>query len=248
MTEHTVRPIRPAQLRTAQVPPAPLAPAQPARARAGRSAAWSLVLPLKPLALAKSRLDPYAGAHRADLALAFALDTVTAALNCPAVAQVLVVSRDPVAGPRLAGLGAVLVTDEPTGHPGEGLNPALAHGAAHARRLRPDAPLAALSADLPALRPAELARVLGAVPAGARAFLADAPGQGTTLLACAAGRQLEPAFGGASRQRHALGGALELALPDVPSVRRDVDTGADLAEALLLGVGPHTRRVAAALV
>ncbi|GAB2743473.1 2-phospho-L-lactate guanylyltransferase [Kitasatospora kifunensis] len=233
MTEHTVRPFSREQL---------------APAHRGPAAAWSLVLPLKPLALAKSRLGPYAGAHRADLALAFALDTVTAALQCPVVAQVLVVSRDPVAGPRLAELGAVLITDEPTDHAGEGLNPALAHGAAHARRLRPDAPLAALSADLPALRPAELARVLGAVPTGARAFLADAPSQGTTLLACAAGQWLHPAFGGASRQRHALGGALELTLPDVPSVRRDVDTAADLAEALVLGVGPHTRVVAAALV
>ncbi|WP_035852870.1 2-phospho-L-lactate guanylyltransferase [Kitasatospora azatica] len=205
---------------------------------------WSLVLPVKPLALAKSRLEPYAGAHRSQLALAFALDTVTAALNCPAVGQVLVVTRDPVAGPRLAELGAVLVTDEPGG----GLNPALSHGAAHARRLRPGTPLAALSADLPALRPDELARVLGAVPAAGRAFLADAPGHGTTLLACAAGLPLAPAFGGASRRRHAAGGAHELALPDVPSVRRDVDTGADLAQALALGVGPHTLAAAAALV
>ncbi|MGF1429750.1 2-phospho-L-lactate guanylyltransferase [Kitasatospora sp. LaBMicrA B282] len=228
MTQHTVRP--------------------PLPAARGASAAWTLVLPVKPLARAKSRLDPFAGARRPDLALAFALDTVTAALACPLVAQVLVVSRDPVAGAQLAALGAHLVTDEP-GAPGvDGLNPALTHGAAHARRLRPGAPLAALSADLPALRPAELARVLGAVPAGARAFLADAPGTGTTLLACSPGVPLRPDFGGASRQRHAAGGAHELLLPDVPSVRRDVDTAADLAEALALGVGPHTRAVAAALV
>ena len=38
---------------------------------------WSLVLPLKPLAVAKSRLGPYAGELRGELALAFALDTVT---------------------------------------------------------------------------------------------------------------------------------------------------------------------------
>ncbi|GAA1267543.1 2-phospho-L-lactate guanylyltransferase [Kitasatospora nipponensis] len=224
MTEHTVRPLAPA-------------------AR-DRSAAWTLVLPLKPLARAKSRLGGYAGERRADLALAFALDTVAAALDCPAVGRVLVVSQDPVAGPLLAAAGAELVTDEPGG----GLNPALAHGAAHARRSHPGTPLAALSADLPALRPAELARVLAAVPAGRRAFLADTPGVGTTLLACQGGRSLEPAFGGASRRRHTDGGALELALADVPSVRRDVDTAADLAEALLLGVGPYTAEVAAALV
>ncbi|MFE9428401.1 2-phospho-L-lactate guanylyltransferase [Kitasatospora sp. NPDC006697] len=219
MTEHTVRP-----------------PAPPA-------STWSLVLPVKALERAKTRLAPFAGAHRPRLALAFALDTVSAALDCPAVGQVLVVSRDGAAGEALAALGALVLADEPGG----GLNGALSHGAAHARRLRPDAPLAALSADLPALRAAELARVLGAVPSEGRAFLADAPGIGTTLLACSPGRPLAPAFGGASRRRHAAGGAAELALPDVPSVRRDVDTAADLAEALALGVGPHTRSVAAAL-
>lgn len=227
MTQDTVRPADP-------VPPA--APA----ARGG----WSLVLPVKPLAFAKSRLGPFAGARRPELALAFALDTVTAALACPLVGRVVVVTRDGRAGARLADLGAVVVGDEPGG----GLNPALAHGAEHARRLAPHAPLAALSADLPALRPSELARVLAAVPPGGRAFLADTPGVGTTLLACSPGCRLSPEFGGTSRARHAAGGAYEIGLPDVPSVRRDVDTGADLGEALALGVGGHTAAIAAVLV
>ncbi len=229
MTQDTVRPS------DALPPPAP-------------TSGWSLVLPLKPLALAKSRLGPFAGPHRADLALSFALDTVTAALACPGVSRVVVVTRDPLAGARLAALGAVVVADEPGG----GLNPALAHGASYARMLDPHAPLAALSADLPALRPAELARVLGAVPAvgphgGGRAFLADSPGLGTTLLACSPGAALAPAFGGGSRARHAAGGAHEIGLRDVPSVRRDVDTGDDLAQALALGVGPYTAAAASAL-
>ncbi|MGW4893488.1 2-phospho-L-lactate guanylyltransferase [Kitasatospora sp. NPDC004240] len=224
MTQDTVRPSGPLP------PPAP-------------AAGWSLVLPLKPLALAKSRLAPFAGPHRADLALSFALDTVTAALATPGVARVLVVTRDAAAGERLAALGAVVVADEPGG----GLNPALAHGAVTALALAPDAPLAALSADLPALRPAELARVLAAVPPVGRAFLADAPRLGTTLLASAPGSALAPAFGDGSRARHRAGGARELRLDGVESVRRDVDTGADLAEALALGVGRHTGAAAAAL-
>ncbi|MER5641203.1 2-phospho-L-lactate guanylyltransferase [Kitasatospora sp. NPDC002227] len=227
MTEDTVRP-------TAPVPPA---------APAGR-AGWSLVLPLKPLPEAKSRLAPYAGARRPELALAFALDTVAAALACPAVGRAVVVTTDPVAGARLAALGAVVVPDEPGG----GLNAALAHGAEHARRLAPWSPLAALSADLPALRPLELGQVLAAAGAlGRRAFLADTPGSGTTLLACRPGARLSPAFGPSSAARHAASGATELRLP-APSVRRDVDTGPDLSEALALGVGPHTAAVAAVLV
>ncbi len=169
---------------------------------------------------------------------------MAAALACPLVGRVLVVTQDRYAGAKLARMGAVVIGDEPGG----GLNPALAHGAEYARGLAPRAPLAALSADLPALRPAELARVLGAVPATGRAFLADTPGVGTTLLACSPGTRLGPDFGGESRARHAAGGAYEIGLPDVPSVRRDVDTGADLREALALGVGPRTAAAAAALV
>ncbi|MFJ1707299.1 2-phospho-L-lactate guanylyltransferase [Kitasatospora sp. NPDC088346] len=225
-------------------------PAPSPPGRGGGAAAvprWSLVLPVKPLALAKSRLGPFAGPRRAELALAFALDTVRAALDCPLVGRVLVVTGDSVVAAGVAALGATVVGDEPDGRRG-GLNPALAHGAARARLFAPHAPLATLSADLPALRAAELARVLASVPPGRRAFLADTPGTGTTLLACPPGRALRPAFGPGSRDRHAAGGARELPLPDVPSVRRDVDTGADLAEALVLGVGPHTAAVAATLV
>ncbi|WP_327680966.1 2-phospho-L-lactate guanylyltransferase [Kitasatospora sp. NBC_00458] len=224
MTQDTVR------------PSGPVAPAAP-------TAGWSLVLPLKPLARAKSRLAPFAGPHRPDLALAFALDTVTAALAAPEVSRVLVVTTDPAAGGLLAALGALVVDDEPGG----GLNEALAHGAAAALAFAPHAPLAALSADLPALRPAELGRVLAAVPATGRAFLPDAPGLGTTLLACAPGSPLAPAFGDGSRARHTAGGARELRLSGVDSVRRDVDTGEDLAAALALGVGRHTRALAARL-
>ncbi|MEU9133967.1 2-phospho-L-lactate guanylyltransferase [Kitasatospora sp. NPDC048540] len=237
MTEDTVRPAGP--LTPAPSPPGPGAgaPAVPH---------WSLVLPVKPLEVAKSRLAPYAGARRAELALAFALDTVTAALACPSVARVLVVTGDPaVAGPVRA-LGALVVDDEPAGRLG-GLNPALAHGVARARLFAPHAPVATLSADLPALRPAELALVLAAAPVGHRAFLADTPGTGTTLLACPPGHRLRPAFGPGSRHRHAALGARELPLPGVPSVRRDVDTGSDLAEALALGVGRHTAEAAAGL-
>ncbi|MFJ5233492.1 2-phospho-L-lactate guanylyltransferase [Kitasatospora sp. NPDC088391] len=222
MTEDTVRPAAPGP--TAPVP----APARRSVPRPG----WSLVVPVKTLAEAKSRLAPL-GPLRPRLALAFALDTVAAALACPAVGRVLVVTRDARAAGALRALGADVVEDEPGG----GLNPALAHGAATAHRHHPRSPVATLSADLPALRPAELARALGAVPPGGRAFLADTPGTGTVLLT---GTPLRPAFGAGSRDRHLAGGARELLLSDVPSVRRDVDTPADLADARRLGLGPAT--------
>ncbi|MFD5103850.1 2-phospho-L-lactate guanylyltransferase [Streptomyces cinereoruber] len=198
---------------------------------------WSLVVPLKPLAVAKSRLAAAAGARlRPRLALAFAEDTVGAALECVRVREAVVVTDDPAAREVLAGLGARVVPDAPAA----GLNAALAHGARAVRVRRPHARVAALNADLPALRPAELARVLDAALAFPRAFLADAAEIGTTFLSAAPGVELAPAFGGASRRRHLSSGAVEIRLAGVDSVRRDVDTGEDLAAARELGLGPRT--------
>ena len=200
-------------------------------------------MPLKPLALAKSRLAA-AGGVRPALALAFAVDTVTAALACPAVADVTVVTDDARAAAELAGRGALVVADVP----GAGLNAALAHGVEVVRGRRADAPVGALNGDLPALRAVELAMVLDAAGrARERAFLADTAGVGTTLLTAVAGSPLRPAFGGASRARHLASGARELAL-GVPSVRQDVDTPDDLRAALALGVGPATAAAAAGLL
>ncbi|MGW2029856.1 2-phospho-L-lactate guanylyltransferase [Streptomyces sp. NPDC001356] len=206
---------------------------------------WTLVIPLKPLARAKSRLaDTADDGVRPGLALAFAQDTVAAAVACPAVSDVAVVTDDELAGRELAALGARIVPDTP----GSGLNAALAHGAAVVRAVRPGAAVAALNADLPALRPAELSRVLAAASQFPRAFLADAAALGTTLLAAAGDRELRPAFGIDSRARHRASGAVELALTGVDSVRQDVDTAADLRAALALGVGPHTAAASAGLL
>ncbi|MEV7993529.1 2-phospho-L-lactate guanylyltransferase [Streptomyces sp. NPDC086077] len=206
---------------------------------------WTLVIPVKSLARAKSRLaDAAADALRPGLALAFAQDTVAAALASPAVRDVAVVTDDELAGRELAALGARIVSDEPGG----GLNAALAHGAAAVRTWRPESPVAVLNADLPALRPAELAQVLTAAAEFPRAFLADAAAIGTTLLAAAPGRELLPAFGTDSRARHRGGGAVELGLAGVDSVRQDVDTADDLRTALALGVGPRTTEAAARLL
>ncbi|MFD0308205.1 2-phospho-L-lactate guanylyltransferase [Streptomyces sp. NPDC127119] len=202
---------------------------------------WIMVVPLKALARAKSRLsDTAADGLRPGLALAFAQDTVAAALACPEVADVAVVTGDALAGRELAALGARIVPDEPGG----GLNAALRHAEAVVRITNPHTPLAAMNADLPALRPLELARVLTAAAEFPRAFLADAAGIGTTLLAASPGHELLPAFGTDSRARHRASGAAELLLTAVDSVRQDVDTGADLRAALTLGTGPRTTAAA----
>jgi 2-phospho-L-lactate guanylyltransferase len=201
-------------------------------------AGWAVVLPVKGLGTAKSRLrGALTGVPHERLALALAQDTVAAAVACEAVATVVVVTDDPTAATALRAVGARVVPDRPDA----GLNAALTHGAqlaAGATR-----PVAALTADLPALRPAELAGALRAAAAsGGRAYVADAAGTGTTLLAAAAGVPLDPRFGPGSAAAHTRSGARPL--PDAgPTLRRDVDTMRDLAAAAALGLGAYTSAV-----
>jgi len=98
-------------------------------------------------------------------------------------------------------------------------------------------------ADLPALRPGSVRRVLAAAPPG-RAFLADTSGVGTTML-LARDTALEPRLQGRSAAAHRQSGALPLGNDllggPVPDARRDVDTEVDLFDAVRLGLGPATR-------
>lgn len=208
---------------------------------------WCLVVPVKRLAVAKTRLAVLAGPRRGELALALAADTVSAALDCDRVAAVVVVTSDAVAAPALDGLGATVVPDGPEA----GLNPALRHGAAVAAAGWPGCGTGALSADLPALRPAELSTVLVAGAAHPRSYLADAAGTGTTLLTARPGISLAPQFGPGSGAAHRDSGAVPLVQTLAPgaadTVRRDVDTPADLFAALRAGVGRHTAALMASL-
>lgn len=202
---------------------------------------WGVVMPVKRLALAKSRLVGYGDPARQELALAFACDVVAAALGCPLVVRVLVVTDDDAAAAALTALGADVAPDDPD----DGLNPALEHGAELLRARRPGLGVVTVSSDLPALSPDDLASVLSAVPPGSRAFVADSAGTGTTLLAASSPAPLAPSYGPGSRDRHAASGAAQL--PGTPALRRDVDTPEDLREALALGVGSRTRLAYAAL-
>lgn len=205
---------------------------------------WTVVMPVKVLGQAKSRLAVLAGPRRPALALALASDTVAAVVECPEVARVLVVTSDTVAAAALSELGARVEPDEPA----RGLNEALVHGAALAGRRWPGGGIAALAADLPALRPGELGAALTAASGAAASFVADAARVGTTMYAVAPGGAFTPRFGGGSRARHALTGARELALDGTPGLRRDVDTPDDLRAALALGAGARTTALAAELL
>ena len=201
-----------------------------ARRRAG---SWQVLIPVKDAEHAKSRLAPALGEHRARAAMAFALDTVAAALQCAAVAEVTVATNDPSVTLAVSALGAGVIRDGTA----SGLNHAIVHALAalpHASRT------AVLLGDLPALTSNELGHALKAAGRHATAFVADASGDGTTLLTAVHPMQLVPRFGPASAAAHAAAGVERIAGRRISRVRRDVDELADLIEATDLGVGRHT--------
>jgi 2-phospho-L-lactate guanylyltransferase len=200
---------------------------------------FAVLVPVKPPAFAKSRLRDLGDDARRDLAAAFAVDTVTAAAACPLVDRVLVVTDDHELARGLADLGVDVIPDGTS----DDLNGTLALAAAEMHRRRPDLRLVALCADLPALRPEDLAAALAAAPTDVMAFVADADGIGTTAVVAASLDLFRPAFGPASRQRHLDAGAQEVDGVDVPTLRRDVDDRDDLVEAMRLGVGRSTSLV-----
>jgi 2-phospho-L-lactate guanylyltransferase len=194
-----------------------------------------LVVPIKRLDRAKSRLRGAVPADQhAELVLALLLDTVTAAISADGVRRVLVVCEDDRVPSALLGTGVECVHE-----PGlPGLNAALTFGAESLRT--PANTVGALQADLPALRPADLTAAI-AESDGRRAYCADRPGTGTTLLLAAPGEALAPRFGPGSSDAHAASGAVGVGAA-LPSLRCDVDTEADLGAAAELGLGVATEK------
>jgi 2-phospho-L-lactate guanylyltransferase len=167
------------------------------------AAAWTLLVPLKPLGLAKSRLrGVLPGVPHEELVQSLARATIAAAQASPLVGRLIVVGGGP------------------------DLNTALKAAAAGEKGR-----VAVIPADLPALRTAELTEALGLC--AVRSFVPDAEGTGTVLLAAPNG-DLEPMFGPGSAQAHERSGARRLD-GNWPTLRRDVDTAADLAAAQALG-------------
>jgi 2-phospho-L-lactate guanylyltransferase len=206
--------------------------------------AVDLMVPIKLLSRAKTRLrgaaDDGVGDPKAHEQLTIALirDTIAAARAARPVREVLAITSDPTVTEVLTADGVRVLAD-----PEHDLNGALRYGA---RRLAdPANPIGALQADLPALRPGELAAALAEALAlfqtglATRAFCPDAQGEGTTLLVAAPGVELSPRFGGHSAAAHEQTGAARLS-GDWPGLRRDVDHPDDLRRAGEIGLGPAT--------
>jgi 2-phospho-L-lactate guanylyltransferase len=194
---------------------------------------WTVLIPLKALPAAKSRLAESLPPHQhVEVVEAIRADTVAAAREAELVARVVIVADLPPELP-LPGVLTIVQTVP-------GLNGGLAEVAAFAARSWPHDGVAALVGDLPALRAIELDAVLTEAGVHLRSFVPDAAGTGTTLLAATPGNELAPAYGLGSASRHA---AIAVELNASAGLRADVDTAAELEQARLIGVGEYTRAV-----
>ncbi|WP_432557412.1 2-phospho-L-lactate guanylyltransferase [Granulicoccus sp. GXG6511] len=196
-----------------------VAPTPPGRA--------GVVIAVKDLSRAKSRMTALSAAHRGRLA---ALMAVAVARAWSEVLDVVaVVTTAPGIGPLLGAHGVdVRVVPDPR----SGLDAAFEAGE---RVLRAEgcALVVAAMADLPALTAVDLRSTMAGCTGAGRWFVRDDMGTGTTLLA-AHGMALSPEFGRDSAARHEASGAVELAA--APGVRLDADNPTDLVRAIPLGV------------
>lgn len=199
---------------------------------------WTIIVPVKPAAIGKSRLSGVP--DREALARALALDTIAAAAATPRVSRVVVVTDDAELSALVAQWPAVDVIAEGDVR---GLDAAIALGAEAAGQ---GTPRAALLGDVPALTPHDLDAALDLAGRVERGLVPDAEGTGSTLVTARPGAVWVSAFGAGSAARHRLLGCADLALPRDSTLRRDVDTAVQLAEAVALGVGPRTAAVLAA--
>ena len=197
---------------------------------------WTVVIPVKRLDAAKTRLGSPGDPRRPELALAFALDVIEACRRASSIGAVIVVTDDDEV---IAGAPGVMVCAEPNGG---GLNAAIRAGAALV-----DGPIVALAGDLPCLTAEGLDAVLGDASRYPRSLLSDSEGSGSAMLLAHDSADLDPHFGVGSRAAHVLAGFADLAddpsdalRTHLESSRRDVDTPEDLRDALAIGVGSHT--------
>jgi 2-phospho-L-lactate guanylyltransferase len=207
---------------------------------------WAVVLPVKALSAAKSRLAAVSPTA-SELAFAFYQDTLDAALASPLVAEVVVVTSDERVSALASARGCAVVSD--ADHPG--INAAARQGAA--QRGGPGG-VAIVVSDLPALTSVALTSVLATASQYPVSFLADADGTGTTMWFASAGAAIDPRFGLASRNAHNDSGAVDLVAvhPGMSGgwapARRDVDTDSALADAIAIGVGTCTTAALAPVV
>jgi 2-phospho-L-lactate/phosphoenolpyruvate guanylyltransferase len=187
------------------------------------------VLPIKSFARAKQRLgDAVGGSEREQLAAAMVSDVLAALAAVPEIAEVVVVTAEPLAARAAERAGAAVVDDPDeagqSAAAARGIEAALARGAERTLLV---------PGDCPAVEPEEVSRLL-ARTAGAPSvvIVPDRHGSGTNALLLTPPHAVAPSFGAGSFARHAArahAAGATVKVCDLPSLGLDVDTPDDLA-------------------
>ncbi len=202
------------------------------------AATWVLI-PVKPLATAKTRLaGVLAPAERRALVLAMLDDVLEVLAEVPQLAGVALVGGDAELARHLAGRALRLLAE-----PEPGLNAALRAASAELAAAGAER-LLILPADIPGLDRAAVEALLASGGEPAVALVAASADGGTNALLLAPPTLLAPAFGPGSCARYrqaaaALGVAPKLL--DLPQVALDIDRPADLLALESLAGAPRTR-------
>ena len=191
-----------------------------------------MLIPQKALSRAKSRMALDSPTRRS-LVTAMLRDTAESATAVVGAGRVVILWEEP--GDASAAADVPGLATGPMD-----LNAVLEFGVRHVRSIEGEASVVAVPGDLPALDPVELARFLARAEEHQRAFLADASGIGTTILAARHPAPLKPRYGGMSARAHSASGAHPMDPTGLDSARADVDDLTALDRALALGCGHHT--------
>lgn len=182
-----------------------------------------LLLPVKPLTLAKSRLG-LANHDRQVAARRLFQHTLDVALRCVNQQQIFVLTSDPTVEQLASQQGVTTLFDTA----GE-LNTALDGGLQTLRRKFPHAPIAVMVTDLPLLTPPVLTKALFEAAASTTArHVVDHRGTGTTFVSLPRRTVLPMVFGPDSAKRFSDAGSIPMLFPP-PEISRDLDVNSDLS-------------------
>lgn len=187
---------------------------------------WAVV-PMKPLACAKSRLAAALGDDRREaLALAMFHDVLQTLCGCTWLGGVMVITRDPRIAAIARARGALVGTEAAL----HGYNAAV-RGAAECLSQQNRAMLV-VPGDVPLIDGADVAELLDGLPAGPAMVLAPARDRrGTNALACDPASLVQPRFGLDSFNAHRSAGEAAGVTPVIrcnPRFALDIDNPADI--------------------
>jgi 2-phospho-L-lactate guanylyltransferase len=199
----------------------------------------AVLVPVKPLSEAKSRLAPALAIEDRQALVRAMLADLLAAVRAAHAGPLLVISPDDAYDGLIARAGARRLADE-----GRGYRAAVERGLASTEVRRAGAALV-IPADQPRAQPHDVARALAALDE-AEVVLVAAADEGTGALGLSPPDAIAPAFGersAAAHRRLAYEGGRRLVELDCPSLAHDVDRLEELLDPLPPPPGPATARL-----